>query len=244
MNIGIDWSDRPREPLEYCFAMLQPGANVLLISDDLAVRAEVVAALVQAGAGVKAVADGAAAVLLASNFWRPDVIVVDLLLSTRDSHGTYRALRTAFGAPIIVAAPNSIRFSGEVDDVLSRPVQVADVLRWIETRCGTAVPSIEVVRAGDLLLMPRAGKELPVSADELSLRTCLAANAGREVRTGELRAALRGVTAEVDPRMVDIHLIRVMVELTSPQTVRLTRTPTNDAYVLSVEQATKTAVPA
>lgn len=230
--------------------MLLPGTNVLLIADDPAVRAEIATALGQAGAGVRAVADGAAAVLLASNSWRPDVIVVDLLLSTRDSYVTYRALRTAFGAPIIVAAPNSMRFGGEVDDVLSRPVQVADVLRQIKARCGTVSPSIEVVRAGDLLLMPRAGKaylageELPVSADELSLLTFLAANAGREVRKDELRAVLRGVTAEVDPRMVDIHLIRMMVKLESARTVHLSRTPTNDAYVLSVDQAANMAVPA
>ena len=230
--------------------MLQPGTNALLIADDPAVRAEIVAALSQAGADVKAVADGASAVLLASNGWRPDIVVVDLLLSTRDSYVTYRALRLAFGAPIIVVAPSSRRFGGEVDDVVPRPFQVSDLLSVIEARCGATVPSIEVVRAGDLLLMPRAGKaylagdELLVSADELSLLTCLAVNAGQEVRKDELRSVLRGVTAEVDPRMVDVHLIRVMVKLESAPTVRLRRTPANDAYVLSVEPATSMAVPA
>ena len=37
---------------------------------------------------------------------------------------------------------------------------------------------------------------------------------------------------------------RVMVKLKSARTVQLTRTPTNDAYVLSVDQATNMAVPA
>src|SRR5215203_1850594 len=130
--------------------MLQPGTNVLLIADDQADRAEIATALVHAGAGVKAVPDGAAAVLLASSGWRPDVVVVDLLLSTRDSYVTFRALRLAFGAPIIVAAPSSMRF-GEVDDVVPRPVDAADLVRRIEERRGASCPSIEVIRAGDLL---------------------------------------------------------------------------------------------
>ncbi len=229
--------------------MLQPGTNVLLIADDQADRAEIATALVQAGAGVKAVPDGAAAVLLASSGWRPDIVIVDLLLSTRDSYVTFRALRLAFGAPIIVAAPSSMRF-GEVDDVVARPVDVADLLRRIEERRGASCPSIEVIRAGDLLLMPRAGKaflageELSVTSDEISLLACLVENAGHEVRRDELRGVLRGVTADIDPRMVDVHLVRMMVKLESARSVHLRRTPSNDAYVLSVDAAASLAVPA
>ena len=229
--------------------MVQPGTNILLIADDHTVRAEIASALVQVRATVKAVPDGAAAVLLASSGWRPDVIVVDLLLSTRDSYVTFRALRQAFGVPIIVAAPSSMGV-GEVDDVFPRPVDVVDLVRRIEERSGAPSPSIDVIRAGDLLLMPLTGKallageELSVTSDEISLLACLAANAGQEVRKDKLRGVLRGVTADTDPRMVDVHLVRMMVKLESARSVHLRRTPSNDAYVLSVDSAASLAVPA
>lgn len=222
--------------------MIQPGTKVLLIADDQAVRAEIVVALSQSGAVVKATGDGADAVLLSSTGWRPDFVVVDLLLSTRDAYVTYRALRSAFGVPVIVSAPSSSRFGGHVEDVIARPIEVGELVERIAARTRIEVPSPDVVRAGELLLMPRAGKafldgeEIHVNADEIALLICLATNAGQEVRRDQLRLVLRGATADIDPRMVDVHLIRLMVKLGSARTLRLWRTPGNDAYVLQVEQ--------
>ncbi len=101
-------------------------------------------------------------------------------------------------------------------------------------------PGVEMIRVGDLIVMPRAsrvflaGGELAVSADEVALLARLAASAGKAVRREELRGALLGIAVDTDPRIVDVHLVRLMVKLDGAASVRLRRTPANDAYLLCV----------
>lgn len=214
--------------------------------------AEATAFLEREGFAVLASRDGAGALALGNERRLPDVIVVDLLLSTFDSYVMCRALRGAFGVPIIVTTPFASRFSGEADDVLARPVDLAELATRVRALLTRTQPSVDVIRAADLMVMPRAGRaflgnrELDVNADEVALLARLAATADRPVRKDDLRGTLRGVTADTDPRVVDVHLVRLMVKLEGARTVRLHRTPMNDAYVLSIaaEPTVPLAVPA
>lgn len=224
---------------------------VLLLEDDAIFQAEATAFLEAHGLSVHAAVDGARALALADQRRQPDIVVVDLLLSTVDSYRICRALRAAFGVPIIVVTPFASRFGGEADEVLARPVALPLLLARIQAVLNRARPSAEVVRAGDLMVMPQAGRaflgsrELAVNADEVALLARLAATTERPVRKDDLRGELRGVSADTDPRIVDAHLVRLMVKLESAALVRLRRTPGNDAYVLTVSpQPVPLAVPA
>jgi len=213
---------------------------VLFIEDDFALIGEATDFLEQEGLSVQVARDGASALALANERRLPDVIVVDLLLSTFDSYVMCRALRGAFGVPIIVTTPYTSRFSGEADVVLARPLDLTVLATRIQALLTRTQPSVEVIRAGDLMVMPRAGRaflenrELDVNADEVALLARLAATADRPVQKDDLRGTLRGVAADTDPRVVDVHLVRLMVKLEGARTVRLRRTPMNDAYVLSI----------
>ncbi len=228
----------------------EAAPSVLFVEDDPATRADVTAFLETDGMRVRTVDDGAAALALAANAWRPDVIVVDLLLSTHDTYVVCRLLRGAFGAPIIVATPFPGRFSGEADHVMPRPLDPTHLAATVRALLTVTAPSVEVIRAGDLIVMPRAaraflaGREFAVSADEVARLTHLAATAGRAVPKDDLRGALPGVAADADPRIVDVHLVRLMVKLEGAESVRLRRTPANDAYILSIMSPQELAVPA
>jgi len=240
----------PRELWGYRMTMSEAVPSVLFVADDPATQTEVAAFLQADGMHVRTVNDGTGALALVTDDWRPDLIVVDLLLSTHDTYVVCRLLRGAFGAPIVVSTPFRGRFSGEADHVMPRPLDVAHLAASIRVLLAAPMPSVEVIRAGDLIVMPRAeraflaGRELSVNADEVALLTRLAATAGRAVRKDDLRGALRGVGADTDPRIVDVHLVRLMVKLEGAASVRLRRTPANDAYILSIMSARDMAVPA
>ncbi len=229
-----------------------PSPLVLLIEDDATLLEEATDFLERERLAVVAVRDGAGALALGNERRLPDVIVVDLLLSTFDSYVICRALRGAFGVPLIITTPFASRFSGEADDVLTRPLDLTVLATRIRAVLTRTQPSVEVIRAGDLMVMPRAARaflgdrELDVNADEVALLARLAATADRPVRKDDLRGTLRGVAADTDPRVVDVHLVRLMVKLEGARTVRLRRTPMNDAYVLSIAAgpAVPLAVPA
>lgn len=213
---------------------------VLLLEDDASLLVDATAVLEREGFSVMPAMEGEAALALAHGPVQPDIVVVDLLLSTFDSYVMCRALRGAFGVPVIVTTPFAGRFGGEADDVVARPLDLAHLVSRIRALLSRTQPSVEVIRTGDLIVMPRAARaflgdrELNVTADEVALLARLAATADRPVPKPELRGALRGVAADTDPRVVDVHLVRLMVKLEGAASIRLRRSPGDDAYILSL----------
>ncbi len=213
---------------------------VLLVEDDATLLADATAVLERDGFSVLTAVDGEGALSLAHGPIQPDIVVVDLLLSTFDCYVMCRVLRSAFGVPVILTTTFTSRFSGVADDVVARPLDLAHLVSRIRALLNRAQPSVEVIRAGDLMVLPRAAqaflgdRELNVTADEVALLARLAATADRPVRKSDLRGALRGVASDSDPRIVDVHLVRLMVKLEGATSVRLRRSPSGDAYILSI----------
>lgn len=221
--------------------LVEAAPAVLLVGDDPLTWEDGSAFLLREGFAVRSARDGAAALLLAGGPWRPDVVVVDLLIPTRDAYTIYWALRTAFGVPVIVTTPWVGRSgAGEPDEILPRPFDLPQLAARIRTVLGHDQTSDALLAAGDLMVMPRAGRaflsgrELRLTADEVALLTRLVAAGDQPVQKGDLLQTLRGVTRDTDPRLVDVHLVRLMVKLADAAGVRLRRTPANDAYVLAV----------
>lgn len=215
---------------------------VLLVEDDRSLRQEATSFLTSDGFDAQAVADGQAALLLSGGPWQPDVIVVDLLLPVREAYVICRALKAAFAVPVIATTPVIGRFGGgEADDVLLRPFELTQLAEHIRAIVRRDLDG-ETLSAGDLVLMPRlgramlGGRELRLSEDETALLARLMAEPDRPVRKPDLMRVLRGVTRDTDPRIVDVHLVRMMVKIGEGAGVRMCRTPQNDAYVLVVEK--------
>jgi two-component system OmpR family response regulator len=106
---------------------------VLLVADDRVVRDEASDFLERHGLTVRAVRDGERALALAEGHIQPDVVVVDLLLSTVESYRMHRAAREAFGVPIILVTPFVSRIGGSTYDELERPLNPATLLARIAT---------------------------------------------------------------------------------------------------------------
>jgi CheY-like chemotaxis protein len=118
---------------------------VLVVDDDLVVQRVFVAVLTQEGYATQIAADGPTALRLAQS-WRPDVILLDLLLPGLRGEGVLVALRqdpATAAIPVIVVS--IIQESGagllwsQISDYLAKPVDVPRLVASVRRACGGQV---------------------------------------------------------------------------------------------------------
>lgn len=217
------------------------GRAVLLVEDDRALRVELGAHLAAEGFAVRAVAGLDEALRQASqDGWAPDAVVLDLLLPRREAYVVCRVLRLAYAVPVVLVGTAGPAGRGEADAVLPRPVVAADLAACLRELLRPVAAGAGSLTVGALTLLPWVGearlgaRAIALTADEAALLGALMVNAGRPVRRITLLAALRGVNRDVDPRVVDVHLVRLMVKLGDRDGVRLCHAGAADGYALLV----------
>jgi two-component system OmpR family response regulator len=218
------------------------GARVLVVEDAEAIRAAVVAALTAAGYGAAGRVDGRTLEEDLTHF-RPDLVVLDVMLPGRDGFALLDVVRRSSDAGVVMltardAVDDRLRgLGGGADDYVVKPFVLAELVARVTAvlrRMGRAPATVEI---GDLLIdatagqVRRAGRPIELTATELRLLDYLAAQRGRVVGKGQILTGVWGYT-DYDPNLVEVHVSALRRKLGEP---RLLHTVRGLGYVLRAE---------
>jgi DNA-binding response OmpR family regulator len=189
---------------------------VLIIEDAETIRAAVAAALRDAGHDVLERPDGR---VLESDLakFRPDLVVLDVMLPGRDGFGLLDVVRRGSAAGVVMlTARDDIHdrlrgLTNGADDYVVKPFVLAELVARVSAvlrRLGR-VPS--TTQVDDLVLDPesgivmRAGRPIDLTATELRLLEFFATHRDRIVSKTQILTAVWGYDA-YDVNLVEVHV--------------------------------------
>jgi DNA-binding response OmpR family regulator len=216
----------------------------MVVDDDPTVAEVVVDYLRHAGMRPRHVADGHAALELAET-WRPDLVVLDLMLPGIDGLEVCRRLRERDGAlPVVMLTAlgeESDRVLGletGADDYVTKPfsprelaLRVAAVLRRGAAVDGLPDAATRRLRSGDIEVdvparrVLRDGREVSLTVREFDLLAYLMSHQGRAFTRAELMESVWGWSFG-DQSTVTVHVRRLREKLEDD--------PTSPARIVTV----------
>jgi len=206
----------------------EPIVTALLIEDDDRLAGLLAEYLGGHGVVVSREADGLRGQREAlARQW--DVILLDLMLPSRDGLTICREIRARSDVPIIVLtargeeADRVMGLELGADDYLSKPFSPRELLARIRALLrrarGQAGPSQRPLEVGPLRLDPGAhratldGRELELTGYEFTLLRVLAERAGRVLSREQLLDLAKGSAEESFDRSIDVHVSRLRQKL-------------------------------
>jgi two-component system, OmpR family, response regulator len=215
---------------------------VLVVEDAEAIRAAVLAGLTDAGFEAAGPANGHSLENDLVTF-RPDLVLLDVMLPGRDGFALLEAVRRHSAAGVVMltardGVDDRLRgLHGGADDYVVKPFVLAELMARVTAvlrRLGRSPSTVEV---GDLLVdaaagsVLRAGVPVELTATELRLLDYLATQRGRVVSKGQILTRVWGYT-DYDPNLVEVHVSALRRKLGEP---RLVHTVRGLGYVLRVD---------
>ncbi|MGW3122519.1 response regulator transcription factor [Streptomyces sp. NPDC001107] len=215
--------------------------RVLLIEDDRAVREGVALALRRQGHEVATAVTGEEGLELVRSF-RPDVVVLDLMLPGMPGLDVCRALRALDQTlPIIMATARGddedivVGLEAGADDYVVKPVQarvlearIRAVLRRVAGAPGDGgIPKLD--RYGDLTVdragfsVTLRGTPVALAASELRLLMTLSASPGQVFSRQQLLEAVWEHSYHADARLVDACVKRLRAKMGEPRYIETVR---------------------
>jgi two-component system OmpR family response regulator len=225
----------------------QPGAagRLLVVDDEANIRALLSAALRLTGFDVRVAGGGLEALAVAAEF-RPDLVVLDVMLPDLDGFEVAQRLRgTDEPVPVLfLTARDAVedRISGLAvggDDYVTKPFSLEEVvlrIRAILRRSSTAkvseagAPS-RVLRYADLQLdeeaheVRRGGRLVDLSPTEFNLLRYLMSNAGRVVSKAQILERVWHYDFGGDGRIVEsyVYYLRRKIDKSGPPLLHTVR---------------------
>ena len=197
--------------------------RVLVVEDEPTVADVVVRYLKRDGHDVEVAADGAAA-LRAFDSFRPDLIVLDLMLPELDGVDVCRRIRSESSVPIIMLtartgeADRLTGFDFGADDYVTKPFSPRELAARVEAvlrRTGRTGEGSAVLRHGDLQIdraartvTARAG-ELRLTAREFDLLLVLASHPRQVFTREQLIALVWDPDTDTEENTVTVHMRRL-----------------------------------
>jgi DNA-binding response OmpR family regulator len=195
-------------------------ARVLVVEDAEAIRTAVVAGLGEAGFGAAGRPDGRGLEDDLATF-RPDLVVLDIMLPGRDGFALLDVVRRHSDAGVVMltardAVDDRLRgLHGGADDYVVKPFALAELVARVTAvlrRMGRTPSTVEV---GDLVIDAAAGTVLRRGV----------------VSKGQILTRVWGYT-DYDPNLVEVHVSALRRKLGEP---RLVHTVRGLGYVLRAD---------
>lgn len=196
--------------------MIRIGTRVLVVEDDRSISRLLQLELEHRDLVVHAEFDGLRA-LDALNTFRPDVVLLDVLLPGMDGEHILARMRSqGRTTPVIMitardAARDKIRNLNQgADDYLTKPFDIDEVMARIGAVLRRVQPAT-LVRVADLELdldahlVRRDGSTIPLTTREYELLEMLARNANQVISREQLLNRI-WTEADVDPNVVDVYI--------------------------------------
>ncbi len=206
---------------------------MLVVEDAEAIRTAVLAGLAEAGYETAGRVDGRALEEDLAVF-RPDLVVLDVMLPGRDGFTLLPVVRRHSDAGVVMltardGVDDRLRgLHGGADDYVVKPFALAELVARVTAvlrRTGRAPTTVEV---GDLLVdaaagsVRRGGVPIELTATELRLLDYLATQRGRVVSKGQILTRVWGYT-DYDPNLVEVHVSALRRKLGEPRLVHTVR---------------------
>lgn len=224
------------------------GERVLVVDDEPQIRRALRTALSAHGYTVEVAEDGVSGLESIAS-WRPDAVVLDLVMPGMDGFEVLRQSRAWSRAPVIVLsargqeADKVAALDGGADDYLTKPFGMEELLARLRVVLRRArAPAPPSLHAGDVTidlerrLVFRRGEEVHLTPTEMSLLLVLAAEAGKVLTHRQiLERVWGGYAAENSPQLrVYINYLRHKLEA-DPAHPRLIVTEPGVGYRLKAE---------
>ncbi len=222
------------------------GARVLIAEDDRKQAHLVRVYLEREGHSVQVVGDGRAA-LERCRAYRPDLVVLDVMMPVVDGLDVCRILRGETDVPILLltarATEDDILLGLDIgaDDYMTKPYsprELAARVRALLRRTGR-VPTDDtaVLSVGDLEVDPGrfevrvGGREVNLTAKEFGIVQVLAAEPGRVFTRAQIIDRAFGFDHYVEERTVDAHVMNLRRKIeTDPNEPRYVQTVYGRGY--------------
>jgi DNA-binding response OmpR family regulator len=217
------------------------GARVLVVEDSEAIRVSVVDALVDAGYVAGGRVDGAGLEDVLDGF-RPDLVILDVMLPGRDGFELVPVVRERTDAGIVMltardALTDRLRgLDGGADDYVVKPFLLAELVSRVRAVLRRRGRETATIQLGDLVLdddanaVSRGGALLDLTATELRLLRYLVAQRNRTVSKPQILTAVWGYDA-YDHNLVEVYVSSLRRKLGDP---KLLHTVRGLGYVLKV----------
>jgi len=214
--------------------------RVLVVEDEPPIAEHVVSALRRHGFDARHAETGASGLSQVAR-WRPDAVVLDLMLPDVDGRDVCRQIRAQSDVPIVIVSARVDPIDRVVglelgaDDYLVKPFSTAELSARIQAvlRRASDPPANEPIRVGDVRIDPetrtatKAGQARSMTAREFDLLLLLMRNAGRVVRREAILDSLWDIDRFGSTKTLDVHVARVREkiedDLSSPRYITTVR---------------------
>jgi DNA-binding response OmpR family regulator len=181
--------------------------------------------------------------------FKPDVVVLDLMLPGQDGLVVCKLLREQIDVPIIIVTARIdevdrvIGLEGGADDYVTKPFSTRELVARIRAHHrrarGHVGPPRERSEVGDLIVdvatmtVTLGGKPLALTSIEFALLRALAAQPGRVLGRERLLELLHGTATDAFDRSIDVHVSRLRQKLQDdPRCPQMLKTVRNAGYML------------
>jgi DNA-binding response OmpR family regulator len=219
--------------------------RALVVEDDASIARLLQMELEHRGMEVQLVSDGRQ-VLPALARWRPDVVILDILLPGMDGERIlYRMRAEGWKTPVLMLTArdgisDKIRnLTTGADDYLTKPFNIDELVARMMAVLRRVEPE-EVIRLADLEVdiparrVRRSGREIRLTTREFELLVVLARNA-RHVLSRDTLLDRVWNTLDIDPNVVDVYIGYLRKKIDADQPDPLIRTVRGVGFTLRDE---------
>jgi DNA-binding response OmpR family regulator len=211
--------------------------RLLIIVDDRVQRQRLAIEADAAGFDTHFVTSSAEALATSGGDWAPDAIVLDQLLPRSEQYTTIRRLRSAFRVPLLVASDEIGTGETPFDSAVVMLARSSLINEARHVRAEADAPPKEII-VGRLTLDTERGvasangRTISISPEEAIALRVLMQRSGEYVTRQTLLAAMIQAHRDLDPRIIDVYIVRLMVKLENASPLRIMRSQQFDAYKL------------
>ena len=215
-------------------------AKILIADDEPSIALAVTDELLFEGFEVKEASDGLTAVTTALE-WRPDVLLLDLMLPELNGYEVCRRLRPALAELWIIMLTSRglevdkvIGFEAGADDYVVKPFSLRELVARVRVGLRRRQPDAQraVHSFGDLAVdlrsrtVSRAGVEIPLTRKEFDILALLLGRSGEVVSRDDFFSEVWGDDVNVTERVIDSHVASLRRKIEAD--------PDNPQWILSV----------
>jgi two-component system response regulator MtrA len=200
----------------------QVGRTRVLVVDDDAALAEMLTLVLQNEGFHSRIVPRGDEALSAFRDYKPDLVLLDLMLPGTDGIEVCRQIRGESGVPIVMLTAKSdtvdvvLGLESGADDYVVKPFKPKELVARVRARMRrTEAEPAESLAIGDLTIdvpgheVTREGKAIPLTPLEFDLLVCLARKPWQVFTREVLLEQVWGYRHAADTRLVNVHVQRL-----------------------------------
>ena len=223
---------------------MEEVSRVAVIDDERHIRTLLEIGLAEEGFAVRSAADGAQGLSLVRD-WKPDVIVLDVMMPKINGIALLPMVRRVTEAPVVMLSAKSEvgdkveGLTAGADDYLAKPFELSELVARLKTALRRPkLAKSAVLRYADLMvdtearLVTRAGRHIELSLREYDLLTALLRHSGRVFTRDQLLDLVWGADRDIGPGTVETYISYLRAKIDQGNEARLIQTIRGVGYSL------------